>query len=77
MDVAIYIFLRLIGMVLVYCIMIYNSLVDLKHSVLHARSNIDVLLKQRHDKLPKLVETCKQYMGFEQETLRGRLKIII
>ncbi|MCW8946422.1 MAG: LemA family protein, partial [Sedimenticola sp.] len=29
----------------------------------------DVLLKQRHDELPKLVETCKQYMQYEQETL--------
>ena len=28
-----------------------------------------MLLKQRHDELPKLVETCKQYMQFEQETL--------
>jgi LemA protein len=26
-------------------------------------------LKQRHDELPKLVEVCKQYMGYEQETL--------
>jgi len=26
-------------------------------------------LKQRHDELPKLVETCKQYMKFEQDTL--------
>ena len=32
-------------------------------------SNIDVLLKQRHDEIPKLVETCKKYMKFEQETL--------
>jgi LemA protein len=29
-----------------------------------------VLLKQRHDELPKLVEVCKQYMGYEQETLQ-------
>jgi LemA protein len=26
-------------------------------------------LKQRHDEIPKLVETCKQYMKFEQSTL--------
>jgi len=29
-----------------------------------------VLLKQRHDELPKLVEVCKQYKQFEQETLQ-------
>lgn len=34
-----------------------------------AWSNIDFLLKQRHDELPKLVEVCKQYMGFEKDTL--------
>jgi LemA protein len=54
---------------LIYGVMIYNNLVRLKHDVSKAWSNIDVLLKQRHDELPKLVETCKQYMKYEQETL--------
>jgi len=34
-----------------------------------AWSNIDVLLVQRHDELSKLVETCKQYLQYEQQTL--------
>src|ERR1700716_2777343 len=55
---------------LVYLVMIYNNLVQVKHNVSKAWANIDVLLKQRHDELPKLVETCKQYMKFEQETLQ-------
>lgn len=63
------IFLGLIAVVLLYIIMLYNNLVQLKHNVSKAWSNIDVLLKQRHDELPKLVETCKQYMQFEQTTL--------
>jgi LemA protein len=41
----------------------------LKNNVSKAWANIDVLLKQRHDELPKLIETCKQYMGYEQATL--------
>ena len=53
-----------------YLIMIYNNLVQIKHNVSKAWANIDVLLKQRHDELPKLIETCKQYMKFEQETLQ-------
>jgi LemA protein len=53
----------------VYAIVAYNILVDLKHAVAKAWANIDVLLKQRHDEIPKLVETCKQYMKFEQATL--------
>ena len=48
---------------------LYNRLVALKHRVATAWSNIDVLLKQRHDELPKLVDTCRQYMQYEQETL--------
>ena len=56
-------------LLILYLIMIYNGLVSLKHAVTKAWSNIDVLLKQRHDELPKLVETCKQYMQYEQETL--------
>jgi len=55
--------------VVIYVIMIYNNLVQIKHNVSKSWANIDVLLKQRHDELPKLVETCKQYMQFEQETL--------
>ena len=54
---------------LFYGVMIYNNLVGLKHAVQQAWSNIDVLLKQRHDELPKLVEVCRQSMHFEQETL--------
>lgn len=52
-----------------YGVLMYNNLVTLKHNVDKAWSNIDVLLKQRHDELPKLVEVCKQYMKFEQDTL--------
>jgi LemA protein len=55
--------------VLAYAIAIYNGLVQLKHNVAKAWSNIDVLLKQRYDELPKLVEVCRQYMGFEKDTL--------
>lgn len=70
MDIIIYISLAGTAIIFIYGIMLYNSLVDIKHSVSQAWSNIDILLKQRHDELPKLVETCKQYMGFEQETLK-------
>ena len=69
MDVSSIIFLGILAALVMYAITIYNNLVSLKHNVAKAWSNIDVLLKQRHDELPKLVETCKQYMGFEQETL--------
>ncbi len=69
MDITLIIILGLIAALVMYVVVIYNNLVSLKHSVSKAWSNIDVLLKQRHDEIPKLVETCKQYMKHEQETL--------
>lgn len=61
--------LTLTILLLIYAAVIYNRLVAIKHEVSKAWSNIDILLKQRHDELPKLVEACKQHAGFEQETL--------
>ena len=69
MDIASIIILVVVVGLAFYIINIYNHLVRLKHNVSKAWSNIDVLLKQRHDEIPKLVETCKQYMKFEQDTL--------
>jgi len=69
MDIASIIFWAVVVGLVLYVIGIYNHLVRIKHNVSKAWSNIDVLLKQRHDEIPKLVETCKQYMKFEQDTL--------
>lgn len=63
------VFLILLALLAVFGVFLFNQLVTLKHNVGKAWANIDILLKQRHDELPKLVETCKQYMQFEQETL--------
>jgi LemA protein len=56
--------------VFIYFITIYNSLVRLRNDMDKAWANIDVLLKQRHDELPKLIETCKGYMQYEQKTFQ-------
>ncbi len=69
MDIGSIIFWAALVLLAVYVVSIYNHLVRIKHNVSKAWSNIDVLLKQRHDEIPKLVETCKQYMKFEQDTL--------
>ncbi|MGD9499415.1 MAG: LemA family protein, partial [Halothiobacillus sp.] len=69
MGVTISVLLFLVAVIVIWAIIMYNGLVVLKHNVSQAWSNIDVLLKQRHDELPKLVETAKQYMKYEQETL--------
>lgn len=62
-------FWLLVAVVLIYAVILYNQLVSIKHAVSKAWSNIDVLLRQRHEELPKLVDTCQRYMQHEQETL--------
>ncbi|CAM5484294.1 LemA family protein [Thauera mechernichensis] len=69
MSIGNAVFLALIVLALVWSVVVYNGLVQLKHNIAKAWANIDVLLKQRHDELPKLVEVCRQYKQFEQETL--------
>ena len=55
--------------VLIYAVILYNELVRLRNENDRAWANIDVLLKQRHDEVPNLVETVKGYMQHEQQTL--------
>jgi LemA protein len=62
--------LAMIAVALVaYGISIYNGLVGVKHQVDQAWSNIDVLLKQRHDELPKLIDVVRGHAGYERELL--------
>lgn len=57
--------------VILYFVGLYNKLVAFKNNIDRSFSNINVLLKQRHDELPKLIETCKGYMQYEQKTLQA------
>jgi len=74
MIIAGFILLGLLVITIGYLILIYNRFVSLKHDTAKAWSNIDVLLKQRHDELPKLVETCKHYMRHERDTLEAVMR---
>jgi LemA protein len=56
--------------VLWYTVTIYNGLVALKNDIDKAWANIDIMLKQRHDELPKLLDVCKGYMNYERDTLQ-------
>ncbi|HEY6866109.1 MAG TPA: LemA family protein, partial [Candidatus Eisenbacteria bacterium] len=49
-----------------YFLAIFNSLISLKNMIARSWANIDVLLKQRHDELPKLVSVCEGYMQHER-----------
>lgn len=54
---------------LAYVVHIYNNLVRLKNNIKKSWSNINVLLKQRADELPKLISSVKGYMKHEKVVL--------
>ncbi|WP_316802315.1 LemA family protein [Pedobacter nototheniae] len=59
----------IIGLILLFGIFAYNSLIGKKNQVTNAFSAIDVMLKKRFDLIPNLVEVVKQYTTYEQGTL--------
>jgi LemA protein len=60
----------LVGLVF-WIVTLYNELVRMRNAVDQSWANIDVILKQRHDELPKLVEVCNAYMTHERDTLEA------
>jgi LemA protein len=66
---AVYIVLGILVLLALYCIGLYNGLIRTKNQVDNAYASIDVQLKKRYDLIPNLVETVKQHMKFESETL--------
>ncbi|MFC3158872.1 LemA protein [Chryseobacterium arachidis] len=59
----------LIVAVIGFGISIYNRLVLLKFNVDKAYGNIDVILKQRADEIPNLVQVAKHFMNYEKDIL--------
>jgi LemA protein len=62
-------FFAIIIILVMWVVGLYNGLVRQRNQVKNAWSQIDVQLKRRHDLIPNLVETVKDYMAYEQETL--------
>lgn len=52
-----------------YLFALYNGLVQAKNNTAKAFNNIDVLLQQRHEELPKLVSAARGYMKHERDLL--------
>lgn len=67
--IALAVFGLMVMSLVLYFVTIYNGLVTVRNNVDKSWSNISVLLKQRHDELPKLVQVCERYMKHEAETL--------
>jgi LemA protein len=69
-DMAPFIILIFLVIIVAWVIIKYNGLVTLRNQVENGWKQIDVQLKRRHDLIPNLVNTVKGYMEFEQDTLR-------
>jgi LemA protein len=65
-----FVFVFIAAGLLIYIGTLYNGLIALRNDIDKAWANIDVLLKQRHDELPRLADVCKGYMQYERETLQ-------
>lgn len=63
-------FLFAIFGLIAYVVTIFNGLIALKNDIAKAWANIDILLKQRHDELSKLLDVSKGYMDYERDTLQ-------
>ena len=68
-NMALYILIGIIFLLLVYFLVTYNSLVKSNNIVKEAFSTMDVYLKKRWDLIPNLVEIVKEYTKYEQSTL--------
>lgn len=71
---AIYIIIVISIAVLLLGISSYNGLIQVEENIKKAFANIDVLLMQRSDELPKLVDTVKAFVSHEKEIFANVLK---
>ncbi len=61
--------ISIIVLLLLYVVKTYNTLVSLRNKVNDQWSQVDVVLKNRNDLIPNVVETVKGYAKHEKETL--------
>lgn len=70
MDSGLMIVLAVLVVIVVGVILLYNRLVRQRNQARNAWRQIDVQLKRRHDLIPNLVDSVRDTMAYEQETLR-------
>jgi LemA protein len=72
--IVLFIILAIIILPLLYAIVLYNRLVQMKNLFRNSFAQIDVQLKRRYDLIPNLVETAKGYLKHEKEVLEAVIK---
>ncbi|SVD31153.1 uncharacterized protein METZ01_LOCUS384007, partial [marine metagenome] len=66
---GLYIGLIIVGVLLLFVVITYNSLINSKNQVENAFGGMDVQLKKRYDLIPNLISSVKTYMKHEAGTL--------
>ena|SRR3989344_4554703 len=61
-----YVIFSIVGLIVLWVIFAYNSLIRLRFRAKESWSDIDVQLKRRYDLIPNLVETVKGYAVHEK-----------
>jgi len=74
MEAGTWILAGVIAVLVLYAIVEYNRLVQLRNRFKNAFAQIDVQLKRRYDLIPNLVEAVKGYLQHERGTLEAVVK---
>ena len=61
--------LIILGVLVLFVILLFNSLIRLRNQVKNSFAQIDVQLKRRNDLIPNLIETVKGYVKHEKAVL--------
>jgi LemA protein len=69
MDFSIWLLVGISASVVIGLVLMYNSLVGKKNQVENVLSSVDVVLKKRHDLIPNLIASVKNYMSHESDLL--------
>lgn len=64
----------IVAVLVLFVILLYNSLIRLRNQVKNSWAQIDVQLKRRSDLIPNLVESVKGYMKHEKSVLENVTK---
>lgn len=74
MAITLWIILGIVALLVLFTVLIYNSLVRLKNKIENSWAQIDVQLKRRSNLIPNLVETVKGYAKHERNLLKDITK---
>lgn len=62
------------AVLIVWGIVVYNRLMELRNRTVNALAQIDVQLKRRYDLVPNLVSVAKKYLEHESQTLEAVIR---